>query len=66
MLLLNSFHLERVTGIEPVSADWQPAVIATILYPHFKAPFKEKSAFLYYELLSSFGFKAFIERLYLP
>ena len=24
---------ERVTGIEPVSLDWQPSVIATIRYP---------------------------------
>lgn len=25
--------LERVTGVEPVSLDWQPNVIAIILYP---------------------------------
>ena len=30
--------LERVTGIEPVSLDWQPSVIATILYPLIKIP----------------------------
>ncbi|KKP80159.1 MAG: hypothetical protein UR78_C0003G0006 [Candidatus Moranbacteria bacterium GW2011_GWF2_35_39] len=27
------YILERVTGIEPVSLDWQPSVIATIRYP---------------------------------
>ena len=27
------FIPERVTGIEPVSLDWQPRVIAIILYP---------------------------------
>ena len=29
------FRNERVTGIEPVSLDWQPNVIATIRYPLF-------------------------------
>ena len=29
-----AFSLERVTGIEPVSPDWQPGVIAIIRYPH--------------------------------
>ncbi len=27
---------KRVTGVEPVSPDWQPGVIAVIRYPHQK------------------------------
>ena len=27
------FIFERITGIEPVSLDWQPRVITIILYP---------------------------------
>ena len=34
--------MERVTGIEPVSTDWQPVVIATILYPPVRSAVASK------------------------